>query len=67
MNIYYFDFYFLLFLIYKRYYFNILFNIRLNNKFKPDKLANPITNPSNQNHACTDIKFRVLSEKYIGK
>jgi hypothetical protein len=43
MIIYNFDF--LLFLIYKRYYFNIIFNIRLINEFKSDKLLNLITDP----------------------
>jgi hypothetical protein len=43
MIIYYFDFDLLLFLVYKRYYFNILFNTRLINGFKSHKLLNPIT------------------------
>jgi hypothetical protein len=45
MIIYYFIFIFLLFLIYKNIILIFLFNIRLVNEFKPDKLLNPITDP----------------------
>jgi hypothetical protein len=45
MIIYYFNFYFLLFLIYKDIILIFLFSIRLVNKFKSDKLLNPIIDP----------------------
>jgi hypothetical protein len=45
MIIYYFNFYFLLFLIYKDIILIFLFSIRLVNGFKSDKLLNPIIDP----------------------
>jgi hypothetical protein len=45
MIIYYFNFYFLLFLIYKDIILIFLFSTRLVNGFKSDKLLNPIIDP----------------------
>jgi hypothetical protein len=51
MIIYYFNFYFLLFLIYKDIILIFLFSTRLVNGFKSDKLLNPIIDPPDQNPA----------------
>jgi hypothetical protein len=51
MIIYYFNFYFLLFLIYKDIILIFLFSTRLVNGFKSDKLLNPIIDPPDQNSA----------------
>jgi hypothetical protein len=65
MIIYYFNFYFLLFLIYKDIILIFLFSTRLVNGFKSDKLLNPIIDPPDQNPASApelySIGFKLIS------